>query len=51
MKDFVDALHISVTVWLLFEWYKTQKRLDGTVAALRILGAVVLNSSEPPEKS
>ena len=50
MKDFIDALHITVTIWLLFEWYKTQRRLDATCGALRILGAVVLSSSENTEK-
>lgn len=50
MKDFIDALHITVTIWLLLEWYKTQRRLDATYGALRILGAVVLSSSENTEK-
>jgi hypothetical protein len=50
VKDFIDALHITVTIWLLLEWYKTQRRLDATCGALRILGAVVLISSENTEK-
>ena len=52
MRDFIDALHLSVTVWLFFEWYKTQKRLNGTVEALTHLAALVMiiGGGKPPEK-
>lgn len=51
MKDFIDALHLAVTVWLLFEWYKTKKRLDGTVEALtHIATALLMLTGKPPEK-
>ena len=51
MKDFIDALHLAVTVWLLFEWYKTKKRLDGTVEALtHIVSYSVMLTGKPPEK-
>lgn len=51
MKDFIDALHIAVTIWLLLEWYKTQRRLDATCGALRILGAALfMLTGKPQEK-
>ena len=51
VKDFIDALHLAVTVWLLFEWYKTQRRLDGTVEALTHLAtALFMLTGKPPEK-
>ena len=51
VKDFIDALHITVTIWLLLEWYKTQRRLDGAVEALRhIATALLMLTGKPPEK-
>ena len=51
MRDIIDALHLAVTVWLFFEWYKTQKRLDETVKALGLLGmSVLILTGKPPEK-
>ena len=51
MKDFIDALHIAVTIWLFFEWYKTQKRLDAAVEAMTHLAAALfMLTGKPPEK-
>lgn len=49
MRDFIDALHLVLTVWLFFRVYELEARFKKLVEALGHLGmAVLILRGKPP---